>query len=66
MITKFGNVLATLDAWEIHAGPKRAVQWQDRRSAKEPVRAWLDAVLEIPAEIRTVLESGVDVGPIER
>lgn len=66
MITKSGNVLATLEAWETHAGPKRAVQWQEGRSAKESARAWLDAMPELPAEIRMVLESRVEIGPIER
>lgn len=66
MITKSGNVLTTLDAWETHAGPKRSVHWQDGRSAKELARAWLNAVPEFPAEIRTVLESRVGIGPIKR
>ena len=65
MIQKSGKVVTTLDDWHIHAGPKLDVQWQDDRSAKESARAWLSSAPEIPVELREVLLSHSDIGPLQ-
>jgi hypothetical protein len=63
--TKKGSPLLTLDDWERHAGPKRPIQWQDGRSAKEAARAWLEARSPgLPAEIAAIIATHPAFGPV--
>lgn len=65
MIRKGTLELTSLDDWLEHAGPKRRVQWQDHRSAKESARAWLDSPRgAIPTEIAHALQTHADFGEI--
>ena len=66
MIKKGNQVLTSLEEWERFAGPKRAVHWQDYRSAKECARAWLERndSTRIPEELERVLTSHPDFGAI--
>ena len=63
MIHKSGTTLVDLNGWEDRAGPKRAVQWQDGRSAKESARAWLAALPGIPGELTNLLLSNPESVP---
>lgn len=64
MIRKGKVPLRTLDEWQRLAGPKRPIQWQDYRSAKESARAWLERSdpAKIPEEITHVLGTHADFG----
>lgn len=66
MIRKGDIVLDSLEKWERLAGPKRSVQWQDHRSAKECARAWLEGEppRRIPEELVTVLSTHHDFGNV--
>lgn len=65
-ILKGGRRLTTLDEWHSYAPPKKKHRhWKDGRSAKESARAWLDASPALPSEIRDVLHSCNDIGPLQ-
>ncbi|MDT8369100.1 MAG: hypothetical protein RQ745_07820 [Longimicrobiales bacterium] len=66
MIRKGDQLLSTLEQWEKYAEPKRAVQWQDYRSAKECARRWLerDDPARIPVELERILTAHPDFGVI--
>ncbi len=66
MITKDGRVIADLEDWRVRAGPKRAEQWKDGRSAKEAARAWLGAAPAIPKAVGEVLTQHQDFGEFQR
>jgi hypothetical protein len=64
-LTKDGQPLRTLQDWERLAGPKRADQWKDGRSAKESARAWLEAGSpRLPPEIDALFTSHSDFGRV--
>ena len=64
-ITKNSIDLVTLTDWEQHAGPKRAMQWADGRSAKEAARAWLEGQgRDLPKEVATALAAHDAFGPV--
>lgn len=66
MIRKGDTILDTLELWCELAGPKTSDQWKDYRSAKECARAWLDRDgVEIPEELRDVLQTHADFGVIQ-
>ena len=55
-IIKKGSTIRSLAEWETLAGPKRAYQWKDGRSAKEAARAWLGVTSPaLPEEIAAAL-----------
>jgi hypothetical protein len=66
MIRKDQKVIDSLPLWELLAGPKSSVQWQDHRSAKESAKAWLgtSAGAAIPSEIVRVLSTHPDFSQI--
>lgn len=66
MIRKGDIVLDALEIWQRLAGPKKSVQWQDHRSAKESARAWLegDPKGQIPEELLAVLSTHEDFGKV--
>jgi hypothetical protein len=64
-LTKNGHLLRALQDWERLAGPKRANQWKDGRSAKESARAWLGADSPaLPPEIDPLFTSHADFGRV--
>lgn len=63
MITKRQQSIEDLETWRRLAGPKRDIQWQDGRSAKEAARAWLEfSPGSLPPEIHRLLLSHTDLG----
>lgn len=55
-ISKNQIPITSLSDWEKRAGPKRADQWVDDRSAKEAARAWLaGGGTHLPPEVDTLL-----------
>ena len=64
-VEKDGQRLSTLEAWFVHAPPKRGRRhWRDGRSAKESAKAWLAAAPVLPAEIAATLSSHPDIGTL--
>jgi hypothetical protein len=65
VIVKDGEPIRDLEDWEQRAGPKRANQWKDGRSAKESARAWLGAPTPLlPEEIVHALSSHADFSTV--
>jgi len=66
MPIKKGQVqLESLAAWERLAGPKRASQWVDGRSAKEAARAWLEGGgVRLPVEVAGALSAHAAFGVV--
>jgi hypothetical protein len=65
MIIKNNTTIDTLEKWKSLAGPKRADQWKDGRSAKETALAWLEAGPDnLPQEIEDLLARHDDFGPV--
>jgi hypothetical protein len=60
-IHKGAHTIQRLEEWRDLAGPKRASQWKDNRSAKEIARLWL-ASTALPPEIAEVCASHADFG----
>lgn len=54
-ISKKGIIIDSLEAWELHAGPKSRTHWVDGRSAKETARAWLVSDGSLPSEVLAAL-----------
>ena len=66
MITKGSQVIEDLETWHRLAGPKRDIQWQDGRSAKEAARAWTElGPGGLPPEILQLLAGHRDLGPLD-
>lgn len=65
MLQKSGFSLTTIEQWEVRAGPKRAGQWKDGRSAKESAKAWIASQPFIPTEILDCLQSHPDFGTLK-
>ena len=64
-IRKNGRTITTLEQWAEYAGPKRAGQWKDDRSAKEAARCWLAvASPAMPTEIERLLAGHPAFGAI--
>ena len=65
MIKKGSKPIGDLETWRHLAGPKKEVQWQNGRSAKECARAWLELNPDcVPAEISQALRTHPDLGSI--
>ena len=65
MIKKGSEPIGDLETWRHLAGPRKEVQWQDGRSAKECARAWLELNPDcVPAEISQALRTHLDLGRI--
>lgn len=63
-IIKGGIPITTLEEWERRAGPKRANQWREGRSALETARAWLTAGDRFPAEVLKAFQQHPEFGEI--
>lgn len=63
-VIKNGIPITTLEQWENRAGPKRANQWCEGRSAMETARAWLGADGCLPAEVLKAFQQHPEFGEI--
>ena len=64
IIHKRRQPLTSLEDWRRHAPPKRAMHWQDGRSAKENARTWIDAAPGMQPDVLRALGTCPDIGPI--
>ena len=64
-ISKNGQPITTLEAWQQLAPPKSAHHWVDGRSAKEVARAWLGKPGQaFPSEVHAVMAGHPKFGPV--